>query len=473
MISSANLTEVRRRGWAEATDEAIPGVASIAVSVCDPKSREAIGFCISYPAASGGGEEKSRIIALLTAGAHRIAERFNDPVLFPSASGGSPKPGCSMKQGHCAEGVDFADGPGSPGMKQLTLDDIEALAVGAWILGTGGGGSPYHALLNLRRLYAEGERVSLMDPDDLHDDDLVAVVSVMGAPLVILERTVDSRLIARAVTAMEEHLVRKFKAVMAVEIGGGNGMQSLLAAAHLKIPVVDADAMGRAYPEAQMTSFAVGDLAPFPLTSIDPRGNEVVIGRAASWKWMERVSRKVCTEFGSIAATCKAPRTGAEVKKWGIPRTTTKAINLGHAVTEARRRHADPIEAILKAELGVRLFTGKVTEVERRTTEGFLRGRTVIDGLGDDRGGRIEIDFQNEWVVVWRDGRPVVSTPDLICVLDTESGEAIGTETIRYGQRTTLIALPASEVFLSPRGLEHVGPRAFGYDIDFKSVFRS
>ena len=61
-----------------------------------------------------------------------------------------------MKQGHFAQGVEFADGPGSTGMKQLTLDDIEALAVGAWILGTGGGGSPYHALLNLRRLYAEG-----------------------------------------------------------------------------------------------------------------------------------------------------------------------------------------------------------------------------------------------------------------------------------------------------------------------------
>jgi DUF917 family protein len=358
-------------------------------------------------------------------------------------------------------------------MRQLSSDDIEALAVGAWILGTGGGGSPYHALLNLRRLYQEGSRVDLIDIDELRDDDAVAVVSVMGAPLVILERTVDSRLIARAVAAMEEHLGRKFRAVMAVEIGGGNGMQPLLAAAHLGIPVVDADAMGRAYPEAQMTSFAVGDLSPCPLTSIDPRGNEVVISQSATWKWMERVSRKVCTEFGSIAATCKAPRTGAEVKKWGIPRTTTKAINLGRAVNDANRRHADPIAAILNTESGRRLFTGKVVEVERRTTEGFLRGRTVIEGLGDDRAARIEIDFQNEWVVVWRDGQPVVSTPDLICVLDSESGEAIGTETIRYGQRTTVIALPAAPVFLTPRGLDHVGPRAFGYDLDFNSVFQS
>ena len=66
----------------------------------------------------------------------------------------------------------------------LTLDDIEALAVGAWILGTGGGGSPYLGLLNMRRLYAEGHRVELMSPVNLADDDRVAVVSNMGAPLV-------------------------------------------------------------------------------------------------------------------------------------------------------------------------------------------------------------------------------------------------------------------------------------------------
>ncbi len=51
------------------------------------------------------------------------------------------------------------------------------------------------------------------------------------------------------------------------------------------------------------------------------------------------------------------------------------------------------------------------------------------------------------------------------------SGEAVGTETIRYGQRVTVIALPARASSSSPAGLEHVGPRAFGYDIEFKSVF--
>lgn len=353
----------------------------------------------------------------------------------------------------------------------VDLDDIEALAVGAWILGTGGGGSPYNSLLNMRRLYAEGHRVSLMDAAELADDDPVAVVSVMGAPLVTLERIVDSRLVARAVAAMEEYRGVKFKAVMSLEIGGNNAVQPLMAAAHLGIPVVDADTMGRAYPEAQMTTFAVGDLQPWPLTAIDPRGNEVVVSRVASWKWMERTSRKVCMEFGSIAATCKAPRTGAEVKRWGVLGSTSRAIRLGRAVMDANRRHDDPIAAVMAAEKGMRLFAGKVIEVERRTTEGFLRGRTVLAGLGEAKDERVTLDFQNEWIVLWRDSRPIASTPELICVLDSDSGEAIGTETIRYGQRVTVILLPAPEIFLSPRGLEHVGPRAFGYDFDFGSAF--
>lgn len=358
-------------------------------------------------------------------------------------------------------------------MRSLELNDIEALAVGAWILGTGGGGSPYHSLLNMRRLYADGIRVSLIDPDTLADDDLIAVVSTQGAPLVVQERLQDSRNAARAVSLMEAHLGRKFKAVMGIEVGGANALQPVMAAAHLGIPVVDADAMGRAYPEAQMTTFAVGGLVPAPLTSVDPRGNEVIVSRVSSWEWMERVSRIVCTEFGSVAATCKAPRTGAEVRKWGVLRTTSRAIRLGQAVMSANRMHENPIATILETELGKLIFSGKVVEIERRTTGGFLRGAARIEGLDEHTGGNITIDFQNEWIVAWNDRTPIVSSPDLICVLDSDTGEAIGTEVIRYGQRVTILALPAPELFLTKKGLERVGPSAFGYDFNFRSVFAS
>ena len=357
-------------------------------------------------------------------------------------------------------------------LQEFPEENIESLATGAWILGTGGGGNPYLSTLNLRRLYAEGARVQVLQPDDLEDDDMVAVVSGMGAPLVGQERLKDPRHMARAVELMEDYLGRPFRAIMALEIGGANALSPFLAAALLGRPVVNADCMGRAYPEAQMTSFAIGGLSMFPLSLVDVRDNEVIVTRAESWKWMEKVSRAVCTAVGSTAATCKAPRTGREVKDWGIHHTITQATELGRVVLEARARHDDPVAAVLDHAKGKQIFRGKIVDVDRTTTGGFLRGKTVIEGIDTDRGATLELAFQNEWAVAFRNGAPVAMTPDLLCLLDSVSGSAIGTESVRYGQRVSVVALPAPEILTTPAGVAAVGPRAFGYDIDFKSVFK-
>jgi hypothetical protein len=356
--------------------------------------------------------------------------------------------------------------------RELSIDDIESLAVGAWVLGTGGGGNPYLPLLNMRLLYKEGHRVELMDATDLADDDWVGSVGGMGAPLVGQERLSDGRPLARAATLMEHHIGRRFAALMSLEIGGGNGVRPLMAAALLDRPVLDTDTMGRAYPEVQMTSVAVGGLKPSPMCAVDVRGLESIVHKVPSWKWTERVARKICVEYGSTASTCSA-RTAAEVKRWGIHGTTTKAIAIGAAVREAQRRHEDAVAAILAVEPGKLLYKGKVIDVARRVTEGYLRGIARFDGLDEFKGAELTINFQNEWIVAYRDDEPIAMTPDLICVLDAVSGEAVGSETLRYGQRVTVIALPPPPVFLTAKGLEHVGPRAFGYDLEFRSVFSS
>jgi DUF917 family protein len=354
--------------------------------------------------------------------------------------------------------------------RELSIDDIESLAVGAWVLGTGGGGNPYLPLLNMRALYKDGHKVELMDAADLADDDWVGMAGGMGAPLVGQERLTDSHGLSRAVALMERHIGRPFAALMSVEIGGGNGVRPLMAAAVLKRPVVDSDPMGRAYPEAQMSSMAIGGVEPGALAAVDVRGLESIVHKVPDFRWSERIARKICIEYGSTATICK-PRTGAQVKKHGIHGTTTKAIAIGRAVREAQRKHEDPVAAILAAEPGKLLYKGKVVDVARRTTDGYLRGVVRFEGMDDFRGSSLTINFQNEWIVALRDGEPIAMSPDLICVLDSVSGEAIGSETIRYGQRVTVIALPAPEIYLSPKGLEHVGPRAFGYEFDFKSVF--
>ena len=71
----------------------------------------------------------------------------------------------------------------------------------------------------------------------------------------------------------------------------------------------------------------------------------------------------------------------------------------------------------------------------------------------------------------YRGEEPLVMTPDLICVVDSVSGDGIGTDVIRYGQRVSVLALPSPPIFLTSEGLENVGPRAFGFDLEFRSVF--
>ena len=328
-------------------------------------------------------------------------------------------------------------------LRPITETDLEDLATGSWILGTGGGGDPYHSLLEARQLWAEGKSVQLMDPLDLADDDLVACVGQMGAPVVIQEKMTDGHVMAETIRMMEDYIGRRFKAIMLWEVGGNNCFQPFLAGAILGLPVVDADAMGRAFPQADMTSFAICDLPAYPWTMVDIRKNRIIFAEAEDWSWMERMTRKACTVFGSVAATCKAPRSGREIKDGGILHTVTKALAIGATVREARRRHANPIAAVVEQEGGLVLFRGKVKDVMRRTTEGYLRGRLAIEGLDEHREQTFSLDFQNEFAIGRIDGEVAVTVPDLICVMDSASGEAIGTETVRYGQRVTVIALPA------------------------------
>lgn len=176
----------------------------------------------------------------------------------------------------------------------LDAEELDLLAIGAWILGTGGGGSPYASHLVAQQFYADGGRIALLDPDELADDDVVAVVSTMGAPLVFQERMTDAAFALKPVRIMEAFLGRPFRAVMTVEIGGCNAFQPLLVAAASGLPVVDADAMGRAYPEAQMQTFSIAGLGMVPHVVSDIRDNDVIIPTASGWHEIERVRRKVC-----------------------------------------------------------------------------------------------------------------------------------------------------------------------------------
>jgi uncharacterized protein len=55
-------------------------------------------------------------------------------------------------------------------------------------------------------------------------------------------------------------------------------------------------------------------------------------------------------------------------------------------------------------------------------------------------------------------------------MVDLESGEAITTEVLRYGLRVAVLGLPCHDLMRTPEALKVFGPRAFGYDVDFRPL---
>jgi DUF917 family protein len=107
--------------------------------------------------------------------------------------------------------------------------------------------------------------------------------------------------------------------------------------------------------------------------------------------------------------------------------------------------------------------------VERRTEKGFSKGKLTISDF-DDFDKQLIIDFQNENLIARVGDEILCTVPDLICVLGLEDGEPIGTESLRYGLRVAVLALPAPTELKSEAALRTVGPVAFGYTCAFQPL---
>jgi DUF917 family protein len=198
----------------------------------------------------------------------------------------------------------------------------------------------------------------------------------------------------------------------------------------------------------------------------DERGNLVVF-RTISGDWAERLERAAAVEFGGAASSTEFSLTAAQARGATVRNSVSKAIRIGEAIGAAA---GSPVTALIAEIDAFRLVTGKVLDVERRTTSGFVRGSVVIEGLGEDAGRLIRLELQNENLVALERGRVLASVPDLITVLDSETADAIASEVMRYGQRVTVIAFACDPVWRTERGIAVAGPRAFGYDFDYLPV---
>lgn len=356
-------------------------------------------------------------------------------------------------------------------MKRLTVQDIEAIEVGAAILGTGGGGNPYYGKLQLLEQLKKGGELNVLSLSELDDDAWVVSLGGIGAPAVSVEKIYQGEELCRAVRALEKETGRKVDALISSEIGGANSMKPMLTAVQMGMPIVDGDGMGRAFPEMQMTTFSIYGHQSAPSAMSDSHGNTVLFTHLTGEVWLERLARACVVQMGGTAGIAEAPMKGSFVKRYAVPGTITQAMTLGYAVIEANAANRDPIAEICRRENGSVLFEGKIVDLERYMVAGFTRGKLRVEGVNGFSGDQASVDIQNENLIFRHNGEVKCSVPDLIVILDLETGHAITTEVLRYGQKISVLGLPCHPLLRSESALQVIGPQAFGYpDVTYRPL---
>ena len=291
----------------------------------------------------------------------------------------------------------------TPKLDQIAPRDLEDLATGSVFLATGGGGDPYVSVLAARAALEEHGPVDLLAPEALDDDAFVVTIGSVGAPsagLELLPSLDDPR---QALEAYEIHVGRKVDALVSFEIGGGNSLIPLVAAAGMGLPVIDGDGMGRALPEAQMITFAIAGVSPTPALVRDYAGNSAVLDTQTPATY-ERHVRAMSAAMGGMVTAVEHPMTGRELKASIVPKTISfrrGAWPHDSGETGVRPTHAmDPLRSIFASSIYgdfFPLYSGKVVDTSTAIVGGYDVGRVTIEPFAAGAEPMV-IDVKNEFL---------------------------------------------------------------------------
>jgi uncharacterized protein len=364
-------------------------------------------------------------------------------------------------------------------MRKLTKEDLEDIIVGCSYVGSGGGGALAGGLKKIYDDLNAGLVFQLMSIDEFGDDEHALRAMGLGstAPATSEEDARFANLpriqgtpAEAAVRVLERHLDKKLSAVTPGELGPANTSTVLSVAAHLKLPILDIDLVGRSAPELNQSSLAIAGISPLPLAGATQFGDEFVIEKVGESSRVEEILRAVSVVSRGVSAA--GSLTGAVLKRPGVVNfgSITHVENIGRAFRAAVNSKSDPVSAVTAAGNGYRIFEGVIADFTWKNDAGFLVGDVTMSGTGPDQSSKFRIWYKNESIIAWKDNLPAVLPPDLIITLRRDTGEALPNPHYEKGDFVVVISFPGPALARTPAGLAHWGPKHFGFDIPYTPI---
>jgi len=356
----------------------------------------------------------------------------------------------------------------------LERRDIESMLIGVGILGTGGGGDPdFFGKPLVEWDLNKGREYRIIDPGEVRDDAFVVCGGYAGSVKAyvsigqMLQRWEERYELLEAFKIMEGIHNRKIDYVVPFELGGVNTSVILSLAARAGITTVDGDGLGRAAPETQMTSFLGHGIPITPMPFVDMEGNAIIVKNAVKSTYPDEIMRAALVLNGGIGANNHYPMTGKQLKNSVVPNTISFSIELGYAISDAVASRRDPVEALISASNGIELFRGVIRSMGGEDVRAHYVAEAVIEGSQQYAGKEMEIIFKNEAMMARIDGEVVAVFPDLLCIVDPETGKGLMTANIQAGTKVAVVGLPAHErlreCLNTKIGQEAFSPARFGF----------
>lgn len=363
-----------------------------------------------------------------------------------------------------------------------TAENVVDFVRGCTFFGTGGGGRPSEGIRLLKEVLSSKGEITWMDANDIPEHGYTVCPFLMGSIAPWTDETFkqmkqlnldpekreSANLLTKSIELLSKFTGTQPEVVVPIELGGANTPAALTAASELNLVVVDGDYTGRAIPEIIQTTPHLNGKEICPIASWDQWGNVCYIEKSVNPMMAERIGKFLSAAAFGISGQAGFLIPVGDMKKIVVRGTLTECLEVGELIRAEREQGRNPVHKVAEKTGGKVLFKGTVAKKHWEDREGYYWGYHEIAGFEEFEGHKFKIWFKNENHISWLDDTPYVTSPDMLIVVQFADCEPLYNPDIQEGMKVAVIGIPARKEFLSKNGLQVLGPKYFGFDIEYR-----
>jgi DUF917 family protein len=370
-------------------------------------------------------------------------------------------------------------------LRTLNKEDMLDYLIASAILSCGHSEDDPRAKTLIDDIEERGLKVRLADPWEVPDDELLCTASFQGGggiPSDIrdwlspykdqLEKAKPVDMLRKAVSELSSYIGEEFYSFLCICTSPFQCSFPMYLSALEDKPYIDGDTCGRARPGVYISLPNVAGISLTPLVLVTPLGETLILKERADDlpRTGDLVKGIHFLSGASFTAVASSPTTMKDYRGGMVMNQFSRCIEIGGAIRKARETGTDPVKAFMKTAKATRIFEGVVKAAKREARIGYTWGTWNIEGIRDFAGHDLKIWWKNENLISWIDGKPYVTCPDLICVVDNANCRGLGVFPEHQGKVVTVFGLPAHDLWKSQKGVELWNPRRYGFDIEYRPL---